>query len=381
MSREMLTVAHFVSPYLFRTGSWIHAQLLNAHAHRPIVLTQALEEPERFPFEPICNVNRKLNAPGRLRSRLLHLAGRFDPARYVPILREQGAALIHAHMGWEGARAVRVAQAAGLPLVTSFYGRDAGLLPRYPWWRWRYRHLFRHGAAYVVEGPHLGGMLERLGCPPDRVHVIHLGIDLGRIPYRSRKPGEQGEVEILVSASLRAKKGVRAAVDAFAVIAGQHPAARLRILGDGPERSRVQEAIRRHRLGGRVTLEGYVSYNDHLAALDRAHIFLAPSRTAPDGDSEGGAPVALIESQAAGLPIVSTLHADIPEVVEDGIAGLLSPEFDDRALARNLQWLLEHPEHWPAMGRSGRERMEKEFCAAIQAERVSELYQSLARRR
>lgn len=376
----MLTVAHLVTPYLFPTGSWVHTQLRCASGHRPLVMTQALLRPEAFPFEPVHCVTDSLGRLALCRNRLLALAGGYRPELYLPRLRAEGVSLLHAHLGWEGVRALPVARAAGLPLVTSFYGRDASRQARRVWWRRRYRRLFAAGALFLVEGPALGRRLERLGCPSGKIRVIHLGIDLDRVGFRERQPAPDGSIEVLISSSLRPKKGVAQAVVAFARAAERRPEARLRILGDGPERPRVLSAIRRHGLGSRVTLEGQVPYARHLEALDRAQIFVAASRTAPDGDSEGGAPVALIEAQAAGLPVVSTRHDDIPEVVVHGESGLLAAEGDDEELARHLAAMLEHPERWAAFGRRGRERMEEGFDAHRQAQRTAEAYAELAGR-
>jgi len=374
-----ITIAHLVTPYLFRTGSWIHAQLIHPCGVRSIVLTQRLEDPAAFPFSPIFLTTASLGRLGRIRNRLLHLAGSYEPKLYLPILRREGAALLHAHLGWEGALALAVARASGLPLITSFYGRDAGLLPRYPWWRARFRRLFAEGDLFLVEGPALAGRLRDLGCPREKIRVLHLGIDVAQIPFRERHPAPGGAAEILVSASFRPKKGVPAAVRAFAEVAPAFPAARLRILGDGPERPAVLAAVRRAHLGDRVLLEGYVSHARHLEAMQQADLFLAPSRTAPDGDSEGGAPVALIEAQATGLPVIATRHADIPEVVAAGASGLLSPEFDDGALARNLEWMLANPERWAEMGRRGRERIEAEFDIRRRACEAARIYLETAR--
>ena len=374
----MITVAHFVTPYLFRTGSWIHSQLALARTVQPVVLTRALENPADFPFEPVIQVTAGMGVLQRAGDRLRMLSGNFDPALYLPELRRRGAVLIHAHMGWEGARAVPVARAAGLPLVTSFYGRDAGRLPRYPWWQILYRRLFAAGALFLVEGPALGRRLQALGCPAHKIRVVHLGIDLGRIPFAERHLAADGPIEILVSSSLRPKKGVLDAIEAFAAVAGDFPRARLRLLGDGPQRRAIRDRIRHHRLESRVVMEGYVPYERHLAALRDAHLLLAPSRTAADGDSEGGAPVGLIEAQASGLPIVSTRHADIPEVVVAGSSGLLSPEYDLESLVRNLHWMLAHPEQWPEMGRNGRRHMEREFDAAQQVAIAEGIYRATA---
>ena len=373
----METIAHLVTPYLFRTGSWIHTQLRHARRYRPIVITQAREDPAAFPFEPVHCVTDSLGTLARIGNRCRELAGWRMTRRYLELLRSERAVLIHAHLGWEGARALRVAHRAKLPLVTSFYGRDAGLLPRRWHWRARYRRLFRHGTAFFVEGPALGRQLARIGCPPEKIAVIHLGIDVDRIPFRVPRAPGTGPIEVLVSSSLRPKKGVTAAVAAFARAAADLPHARLRILGDGPQRAAVEAAIANHGLAERVVLEGYVSYERHLAALAATDLFLAPSRTAPDGDTEGGAPVALIEAQATGVPVISTRHADIPEVVRHDEGGWLAPEGDDAALAELLARLMRSPERWAQMGRRGRARVEAEFCARRQAERVADAYDRL----
>jgi colanic acid/amylovoran/stewartan biosynthesis glycosyltransferase WcaL/AmsK/CpsK len=380
MAHEKPVIAHLISPYLFQTGSWIHTQLIHADATRPVVLTRQLTSPENFPFEPVINVAHNLSTGNKLRQQSLTLLGKLDGNLYLPHLQKTKAQVIHAHLGWEGARAVNLASLSGLPLVTTFYGRDAGRMPRYPWWRLWYRKLFRVGSRFVVEGPHLGRVLEQLGCPSHKIHVIHLGIDLTRIPAvrREKRTDHQNQpIEILISSSLRPKKGVVSAIRAFNHIADTYPNARLRILGDGPEKQLVQHEIRRHRLTDRVDLEGYVPYERHLSAMRSADLFLAASRTAADGDTEGGAPVALIEAQASGLPIISTQHADIPEVVGNGTSGLLSPEGDDDALSRNLQWLLDHPDLWLEMGATGRRRAERSFNATHQATKLEKLYLSL----
>ncbi len=370
-------IAHLVTPYLPPTAPWIHTQLRKARKTRPVVFTRWLFRPEAFPFEPVHCVCSGATRQRLLLNRLRMLTGAYDPLLFLPGIRAENCQLIHAHNGWEGARAVSVAAAAGLPLVVSFYGRDASRLPRFPWWRLWYRRLFRRASAFVVEGPNLARRLVDLGAPRERVHVIHLGVEIDRILWRRPSEKPTDAVEILVSASMRPKKGIPSAVKAFAAVARRFPEVRMRILGDGPQRRLVERLVESLGLRGRVFLEGYVPYKRHLEALGQAHIFLAPSRTAADGDSEGGAPVALIEAQAAGLPVVSTLHADIPEVVEHGRSGLLSPEYDDEALARNLYWMLSNRSQWDRFAEAARERMEREFDAAKQVSKTEDLYLQL----
>jgi len=105
---------------------------------------------------------------------------------------------------------------------------------------------------------------------------------------------------------------------------------------------------------------GSKSHDEVVQVLAQSHILIAPSVTAADGDEEG-IPNTLKEAMAMGLPVISTLHAGIPELVEDGVSGFLVPEHNVEALADRLMRLVDHPETWAAMGRAGRRQIEAEF--------------------
>jgi colanic acid/amylovoran biosynthesis glycosyltransferase len=105
---------------------------------------------------------------------------------------------------------------------------------------------------------------------------------------------------------------------------------------------------------------------------------LQPSRTASDGDTEGGAPTVLIEAQAAGKPVLTTRHADIPEIVRPGESAVVVPENDAAALGDALIDLLSHPERWRDMGSAGRRHVEAEHDIHRQMERLEALYDRLA---
>ena len=114
--------------------------------------------------------------------------------------------------------------------------------------------------------------------------------------------------------------------------------------------------------------------------MERSHIVILPSVTASDGDTEG-TPLVLVEALAMGIPVVSTRHADIPEIVKDGLNGFLVPERDAGALAERLIHLVEHPESWEGMGRAGREHVAEQFNAAKQFDKLMGIYSGLIRTR
>jgi colanic acid/amylovoran biosynthesis glycosyltransferase len=120
-----------------------------------------------------------------------------------------------------------------------------------------------------------------------------------------------------------------------------------------------------------------VPHDELVSAYYDHHLLLAPSVTASDGDVEGGAPVTLIEAQATGLPVVSTFHCDIPEVVVDGKTGLLAPERDVSELARHLLILDRHSERLSEMGAAGRRHVEANYNASRQGSKLAQRYRSL----
>jgi len=144
------------------------------------------------------------------------------------------------------------------------------------------------------------------------------------------------------------------------------------------EKQKMLGVIARENLGGRTRLLGYQPYRVVMEEALRHHVFLSPSVTASDGDSEGGAPVSLIEMSASGMMIVSTTHCDIPGVVVDGTTGLLAPERDVDALVAHLRRLTANPGAWRAMQDAGRSHIEAEFDAGRQGERLGTIYREVA---
>ncbi len=377
-------VAHFVFPYLFRTGSWIHSPLVHMKRYAPIVVTEQTENLDVFPFPRVhayadLGYARKIALclrEGRLRGA--------RPAFYAHVLRRQKACLIHAHFGDVGAELLDVRRRVGLPMVTSFYGADVSQLARDPAWRDRYRQLFAEGQVFLGEGSATRRALLALGCPPDKAIIQRLGVPLETLPFVVRRPDPSGLVKILIAGTFREKKGIPDALRAVARVQQRYPRLRVTLIGDsggkpGDEEEKREILALVGRLNGAVTWVGFQPYTVFRRMLLEHHVFLSPSITARDGDSEGGAPVAIVEAEATGMPVVATVHADIPEVVVDGESALLSPERDVRRLAEHLERLVTEPRLWEPMGRRGRAHVERNHDARVQTGRLEEIYAAVLR--
>jgi len=387
INQDEQTVVHFVNPYLFITGSWIYHQLINLYRYNLIVLTSLLENLDQFPLENIFCFPQPFTGPGYMRAGLRKLYENLTHSRYnffIKKIRDTQAHLMHAHFGTEGFYNLNIQQATSLPMITTFYGFDVSKLPQSrPKWRWRYRQLFDRGTLFLAEGPYMAQSLVDLKCPPDKVIVQHLGVDMNKIKFmpRTRSLGER--VRFLMAASFREKKGIPYAIRAFAKATKAYPDIELRIIGNAKSQkenrllANCQEIAVQEGVWDKVHFLGYVPYNTYLQELESAHLFLSPSVKASDGDTEGGAPVSVIEASASGMPVIATRHCDIPEVIKDGNSGLLVEERDLSALSKAMLELATSPEIWPAMGQFGRTHVETEFNIYKQVSRLEDIYDSI----
>jgi colanic acid/amylovoran biosynthesis glycosyltransferase len=147
-------------------------------------------------------------------------------------------------------------------------------------------------------------------------------------------------------------------------------------VGDGILRNALTTQIEKLKLGGSIRLLGWKSQEEIVELLKQADILLAPSITGNDGDEEG-IPTTIMEAFALGLPVISTQHSGIPELVQDGQSGFLVPERDADALAQKLECLIKEPEKRHAMGRNGRTFVEQHHDIDQLNDQLVKIYQQL----
>ena len=368
----MKTVAHCATPFAPLFAPWLHAQVRHQQRYRTVVLTQEARNSEHFPVERL-HSSENLGPVSRLYNRLVTRATGTYPF-YDRILVHEQADIIHAHFGYQGFRCLRAKSRTGLPMVTSLYGMDATRDIHCPPWRSRFERLFNSGELFLAEGTRMAQRLEAAGCPAERIAIHHLGVDTQVIPFTERI-ADDGEVRVLMCANFREKKGIPNGLRALGnALQGSSVDCRVVILGDGPEKSKVLEAVTESGLAQRVEMLGIQPYAVVMEQMRRCHFLLHPSVTAADGDAEGGAPVVLLDAQASGLPVIATEHDDIPEYVLDGRSGLLAPERDVDGLSDHIRVLLTDREKWSDMGRQGRRHVEESYNARTQSAALESLY-------
>ena len=265
------------------------------------------------------------------------------------------ADIVHSHFGptgWFDSLVVRLTKARH---VVTFYGCDVNMVPtQYPKWRNRYKALFKSADLFLCEGPHMAECLVKLGCPHYKLKVHHLGVEVDKILFKPRRwqPGEP--LRVFIAASFMEKKGIPYALEALGQFQQETPL-EITIIGDATseersrkEKERILGVIEKYKMQPRIKMLGFEPYSVLMEQAYKNHIFISPSVTASDGDTEGGAPVTIIEMAASGIPVVSTKHCDIPVVIDDGVTGLLAPERDVDRLVFHIRSLLENSNSWEA---------------------------------
>ncbi len=243
-------------------------------------------------------------------------------------------------------------------IVTSFRGydltRNAERNPRF------YRQLFATGAQFLPVSRSLADMLLTAGCPEERLHILHSGIDCSRFRFSARRREAEQVTKVLSIGRLVEKKGLVYAIEA---VANAHRAGRklqYTIVGDGALRPQLESRVEACGIEPLVTFRGWCDHDEVVRLMEQSHLLVAPSVTAADGDQEGIPNVAK-EAMATGLPVLSTWHGGIPELVENGVTGYLVPERDVEALTERLVHFCDEPGAWAGMGERARAKIEAEF--------------------
>jgi colanic acid/amylovoran biosynthesis glycosyltransferase len=279
--------------------------------------------------------------------------------------RREGVAHVHAHFANHPTTAAWIVhRLTGIPFSFTAHANDLFVGPA----------LLERKAAdarFVIAVSEYNRALLRARCPSARrVEVIHCGVDIERHGWRG--PDKRESDRAVCVASLLPKKGHAQLIDALALVAERRPAVVLDLVGDGPERAGILARARDRGVSARVRLLGARSSEDVRGTLAGASVFALASVRLPSGRMEG-IPVALMEAMASGVPVVATRLSGIPELVQDGVTGLLVEPGDAAGLAEAIVRLLEERALADELAIRARELVERSFNLAREARRLGDL--------
>lgn len=363
---RMPVVAHFRADFARISETFIYDVVAGARGHRPVPVFRRRIYEKLFPLpEMWIETPHDFAKPGP------------DIRELVGALRDFEVDVLHAHFGYDAPLAAAAALELGKPLVVSFHGADASSYLRNPTWPQAYREILPRTAAIVLDYHGMADRLVDLGARRETISVIRTGIDLSFWPLRTSW-AETGPVRLLSVGRLVEKKGHVLLLHALARARRLGLDATLALVGEGNEERLLRELVKAYALDEVVTFLGVMdraAIRDLMPAYD---VFVLASHTSADGNEET-TPLVLKEAMAAGLPVLSTFHAGIPEVVADEVSGVLVPEGDDQALVDGISRIAAARARWPEMGRAGRAIVDDQYNLDKTLPEWDRLYERLSR--
>lgn len=360
--------------------TWLWRQIVAFRSFAPSVSTARLEQLESYPLGGIqLRVRPELSTRMHGRSWLIDRALRL-PSRNFMALRGRDREVVRgdlaqiaptvalAHFGQAAVRVLPLTRRLGVPLVAHFHGLDlSSSLRNNRWYRWSLQSAMPGFAAVVVVGTHQARLVEELGAPRDRIHLIPCGVPVAQFEPR-RAPQANESVRFISVSRLVEQKGVDISLAAFARVAATRPGLHYDVVGDGPQRATLEAAATGFGVHRQVTFHGDLDPDGVRKMLRGAQVFVQHS-IEHNGSVEGFG-VSVTEASATSLPVVVSRCGGLLDQVINEENGLLVDQGDITGMAAAMERLADNPELRARLGRSGRQRAAAQFDTATQVRRL-----------
>jgi len=302
---------------------------------------------------------------------LIGAIGVFPKAvHFSKLMAEQGVTHIHAHFSNHPAVvALIVHRLTGLPFSFTAHGHDIH----------KDRTMLRQkiaAAAFAVTVSEYNRSLMAQEClqgEDSKIHVIHCGVDT-RLFKASVKSDQGATINIVCVASLLEVKGHTYLIQACKLLRDKGVNFTCHLAGEGKYQTRIENEIRQNGLEDHIKLYGACTQAQVRELLMASDIYVLASTPTRQGAREG-IPVSIMEGMAVGLPVVASNISGIPELVENGLSGFLTPPKDVNALAQSIGALIEDDELRRRMGAAAREVILKDFDLECNARQLIQMFQ------
>jgi colanic acid/amylovoran biosynthesis glycosyltransferase len=305
----------------------------------------------------------------KLKSKISKLS--FNEYNLIKSLKKNKVNCILAEYGTTAADSLHVAKILKLPLIVHFHGYDATMFDFVKSYKEKYVKVFEYASAIIVVSKKMYQDVLLLGCPPHKMHLITYGPNSS---FFKIQPTYNSNQFVSIGRFVD-KKAPYLTLAAFKEVVAAHSDAKLVMVGDGPLLNTCINLTRVWNLSNNVVFAGALTPTEIIKTFEDSIAFLQHSVTAHNGDSEG-TPVAVLEASAAGLPIIASRHAGIPDVIIDGETGLLFDELDVNTMAKQMLNVFENHELAARLGMKGKEHLQANFTIDIHLAKIAALIES-----
>lgn len=284
-------------------------------------------------------------------------------------LRERKIDIVLCEYGPSGVEMMPFAKKLNIPLIVHFHGYDAYRDDVLRSYGLKYKELFSEMTFAIVVSRHMQEQLLKLGCEQKKIQTLCYGIDT--VIFQSKNNKRNVGVFIACGRFVD-KKAPYLTIRAFEKVYKKNSDVKLIMIGDGELFQSCKELTETLKIDDAVDFKGVLKHDEISELYSQSFAFVQHSITTAQNDSEG-TPLAILEAMCAGLPIISTKHGGIVDVVNEAKTGFLIEEGDVDAMAEKMEFLFHHPEIAEQMGQNAAGVVNREYNLDIYMERLAEV--------
>lgn len=274
-----------------------------------------------------------------------------------------------AEYGTTGASCCQVFKSLKIPLVVHFHGYDASMISIVHRYKDKYLELFKYSHTILVVSNEMYSSLVKQGADKNKLILNYYGPSE---IFSSVKNKVDDSIIFLTVGRFTEKKSPMSTIKAFAICVKKVSDLQLWMVGKGELLDECKALVMNLGLERNIFFTGSKKPEEIAKMFESAYAFLLHSVTSKSGDKEG-TPVSILEAMSAGLPVVSTLHGGIGDVVIDGRTGFLNPEHDVEAMASSMMKLIDNRSLRDRFSDHGRKRIEEKFTRKRYLDTIDEV--------
>ncbi|MCB9233697.1 MAG: glycosyltransferase [Bacteroidia bacterium] len=296
-----------------------------------------------------------------------------EKERVKNYIKKHQISAVLAEYGPSGVEMMEICREMGLPLIVHFHGYDAYRNDMLAAYGGRYPELFRQAAAIIAVSRHMQSHLIDLGADPAKVHYTPCGPD--EKLFTQADPG-QNPPHFLAVGRFAETKCPQMTIRAFARVVAEIPEARLTFCGSGHLEEACNLLANELKIQTQVDFRGVLRHEEIAQQMLKARAFVQHSITTSENDLEG-TPVSIQEAGLAGLPVVSTRHGGIVDVVVEGKTGFLGPENDLQSMAYSMLKLARDPNLAASIGAAAHQHIQQNFTLDLHLQKLWQVIESV----
>lgn len=379
-------VLHIIRKSSQLRSTFIKNQIISHINYRPfIVYKEKSEKPFDGGYADFDYHNFEildLSENGKTNLKFIKRISRSDTEAIKKFIRDKSIDILHLHYGTDAGMYRKIINGAGIPSLISFYGYEVSSFPGMFFGMGRQylkKRVFNTPAFVTAMTEDMKNDLIKLGCDEEKIIVHYHGVGGEVYYYPERNYINSGKLILLIVSYLAPQKGHRFLFEGIReVIKRGYRNFELRIIGTGELENDLKEYIKTNNLDDNIKFLGAMKAHspEIINEYKNADIFTHPSVIPENGDKEG-IPGTVVEAMFSGLPVVSTYHAGIPYVIENGKTGLLVNEWDTGKLADNIIALMIDYELRKNLGLSAQKYAMENLLVSRKEKMLEEIYDNL----